>query len=590
MDGQAWVTVGVVAAVLGSLALTRLPADLALLGGVIVLLVLGILDERDALGGFANPAVATVAALFVVAAGVRETGAMAALAEQVLGRPRSVPAAQIRMMLPVAGLSAFLNNTPLVAIMMPIVADWAKRRRLPLSQLMIPLSYASILGGLCTLIGTSTNVVVSGLLVRQTGVPLDMFDPTWVGLPCVAAGLLYIWAVSRWLLPDRRPALNDPTDARQYTVEMIVDPGSPLVGRSIEKAGLRHLPGLYLIEIDRDGTVVPAVGPRERLRAHDRLVFVGIVDSVKDLQKTRGLRPATDQVFKLDGPRVGRCLIEAVVSNSCPITGQTIREGRFRTVYGAAVIALGRNGERVTGKLGDVTLRPGDTLLLEADPGFADRHRDSRDFYLVSRVEDSTPARHDRAWRALAVLTALVVTAGAGWLSTLTAALAAAALMLLTGCCSIGLARRSIDWPVLIAIGAAFGIGRALETTGVATAVAQAVLGPVGGNPWLALVAVYGLTMMFTEVLTNNAAAVLTFPIAVATAAALDVSPMPFVMSVLVAASCGFATPIGYQTNLMVAGPGGYRFGDYVRFGGLLNLVIWAVAVTVAPLAWPFRP
>src|SRR5262245_6279996 len=318
MDWQAWVTIGVVLAVLAAMSFTRLSPDLALLGGVTILLACGVLTEHDALGGFANEGLLTVAVLFVVAAGVRDTGAMAMLTELALGHPKTAPGAQVRMMLPVTGLSAFLNNTPLVAIMLPVVADWARRHRISLSKVMIPLSYASILGGLVTLIGTSTNVVVSGLLVRQTGEPLHMFDPTWVGIPCAVAGLVYVWRASPWLLPDRRPALADAADARQYTVEMLIDPASPLVGRTVEQARLRHLPGLFLVEIDREGQVLPAVGPQERLRAADRLVFVGVVESVVDLQKTRGLVPATDQVFKLDGPRAGRCLIEAGVSNTCP--------------------------------------------------------------------------------------------------------------------------------------------------------------------------------------------------------------------------------------------------------------------------------
>lgn len=590
MDWQLWATAGVVLGVLGLLARGRVPADAALVGGVAVLLTLGVLSEKDALGGFANEGLATVGVLFVVAAGVRETGALAVVGGHVLGRPRSAAAAQVRLMLPVAGMSAFVNNTPLVAVMLPVVADWARRHRIPLSRVMIPLSYASILGGLCTLVGTSTNLVVSGLLARATGTPLRMFDPTWVGVPCAAAGLAYVVLFSRRLLPDRRPPVGEPDDPRAYTVEMTVAPDGPLVSRTVEQADLRRLPGLYLVEIDRDGEVLPAVGPHERLHAGDRLVFVGVVESVVDLQKIRGLAPATDQIFKLNGPRGGRCLIEAVVSDSCPLAGLTIRAGRFRTVYHAAVIALARNGERVRGKLGDVTLRPGDTLLLEADPDFADRHRNSRDFFLVGRVDDSAPARHDRAGIALAILGGMVLTAGAGWLSTLNAALLAAGLMLLTGCCGVGAARRTVDWSVLVVIGASFGLARAIETTGLAAAVTRGVVGPAGGNPWLALAAVYGLTMLFTELLTNNAAAVLTFPVATATAAALGVSPMPFVMAVLVAASCGFATPIGYQTNLMVYGPGGYRFADYLRFGGGLDLLMWAVAVAVTPLVWPFHP
>ena len=223
---------------------------------------------------------------------------------------------------------------------------------------------------------------------------------------------------------------------------------------------MRHLPGLYLAEIERDGQVLPAVASHERLHAQDRLVFVGIVESVVDLQKIRGLQPATNQVFKLDVPRTDRCLIEAVVSNSCPLVGMTIREGRFRAVYNAAVIALARNGERVHRKLGDLVLQAGDTLLLEAHPEFADRHRNSRDFFLVSQVEDSVPARHDRAWVALTILSGMVLMASQDWVGMLNAAMLAAGLMIMTGCCSGAAARRSIDWQVLVVIGASFGLNR----------------------------------------------------------------------------------------------------------------------------------
>lgn len=588
MEWQAWTTLGVVALAIGLLSFTRIAADLVMAGAVTLLLTLGVLNERDALGGFANEGMLTVAVLFVVAAGIRETGAMSFLATKVLGHPQSLPAAQARLIMPVAGMSAVMNNTPLVAMMLPIVADWAKKHRIALSAVMMPLSFATILGGLCTLIGTSTNVIIGGLMDRELGQPLRMFDPAWVGVPCAVVGLAYILIASRWLLPDRRPVLSDRDDARQYTVEMLVDPSSPLVGQTIEEAGLRHLTGLYLAEIDRNGEVLPAVGPHERLQANDRLVFVGIIESVVDLQKFRGLKPATDQVFKLSVPRTRRCLIEAVVSSTCPLVGTTIRAGRFRTVYNAAVIALARHGERVAKKLGDIVLQPGDTLLLEAHPDFANRHRNSRDFYLVSRVEDSAPARHDKAWIALAILAGMILAASLDWLSMLNAAMLAAGFMIMTGCCSTSIARRNVEWQILIVIAASIGLSRAMETTGAAGAIAETVLRPAAGNPWIALCLLYGLTMLFTEVMTNNAAAVLVFPIAVATARTLGVSHMPFIMAIMIAASCGFATPIGYQTNLMVYGPGGYRFGDYLRFGGLLNLLIWLVTVVVTPLVWPF--
>jgi di/tricarboxylate transporter len=590
MAPGAWTTVGVLAAVTGFLMFTRVGPDLILLGALTLLLTFGVIGPADALAGFANEGMATVAVLFVVAAGLRETGAMALVVQQTLGRPKTIVGAQARMMFPVAAMSAFLNNTPIVAMMLPVIDDWSRRTRISPSKLMIPLSYATILGGLCTLIGTSTNLVVNGLLVNA-GLPgQGLFDMTWLGLPCCVVGLLYILAMSPWLLPDRKPAAAELEDPRSYTVEMLVEPGSGLIGQTIEQAGLRHLPGLYLMEIDRDGELLVAVPPQERLRGNDRLVFVGVVESVKDLQKLRGLKPATDQVFKLNAPRSQRCLIEAVVSNSCPLVGMTIREGRFRTVYNAAVIAVSRNGERLRQKVGDIEVQAGDTLLLEAHPSFADQMRNSRDFFLVSRLEDSTPPRHERAPVALLILIGMVVAAGAGWLSMFNAALIAGALLLLTRCVRSSVARRSVDWQVLIVIAASFGLGRAMERTGAAAEIAGRLILFAGTNPYVALAVVYVVTMLFTEVMSHIAAAVVVFPIALATARSLGVEFTPFAMAMMMAASCGFATPIGYQTNLMVYGPGGYRYTDYLRFGGPLNLLVMATTLIVAPLVWPFHP
>jgi di/tricarboxylate transporter len=579
----------VVAAVIGLLAATRLSADVVLLAGVTALLVAGVLTPAEALAGLSNEGMATVGVLYVVAAGLRETGAIGWVVQGVLGRPRSLAAAQVRLMAPVTGLSAFLNNTPVVAMFLPATVDWARQNRLPISKLLIPLSYAAILGGTCTLIGTSTNLVVNGLLTNQAGLPgLGMFDITAVGLPSALIGMAYLILLGRWLLPDRKPVMSDLDDPRQYTVEMMVEQGSPLVGKTIEEAGLRHLPGMYLVEVERGGEVLPAIAPHQRLRAHDRLVFAGVVESVVDLQRFRGLVPASDQVFKLGVPRPERCLIEAVVSDSCPLVGKNIREGRFRNVYNAAVIAVARNNERIRAKIGDIVLRPGDTLLLEADPGFVDRQRDSRDFFLVSRLPNSRPPRHDRALAAVAILAGMVLVVTLEWVSMLVAAMVAAGLMLATRCISSGAARAAVDWEVLITIAASFGIGFALEKTGGAHYVAENLIRLAQGDPWVTLAVVYLVTMLFTELITNNAAAVLIFPIALSTSQALGVSFTPFVIAIMMAASASFSTPIGYQTNLMVYGPGGYRFSDYFRVGIPLNLLMAVVTISLAPHVWPF--
>lgn len=589
MTWEAWFTLGVLGLVLALLVFTRHGPDLILVGGLTLLLLFGIVPTDEALSGLANPGMVTVGVLFIVAQGLRETGGMSWIGQRLLGQPTSTLGAQSRLMLPVAAMSAFLNNTPIVAMFIPTVLEWAKKCRISPSKLLIPLSYASILGGICTLVGTSTNLVVNGLLMSETGRPsLAMFDITWIGVPCAAVGVAYMLVIGRRLLPDRRPPISTEDDPRQYTVAMRVPADSPLVGRTIEQAGLRRLPGAFVMEIDRGGEILPMVSPDTPLHADDVLVFVGIIDSVLDLQKMRGLQPATNQVFKLDAPRSRRCLIEAVVSNSCRAVGQTIRDSRFRNLYNAVVIAVARNGEQIRRKIGDIVLRPGDTLLLETTPDFAARQRNSRDFYLVSAVDDSALPRHEKAWIALAILFAMVAVVTVGWLSMLQAAMLAAGLMILTRCVTGAEARRCVDWQVLVVIAASFGIGRALDVTGAAAAIAHQLIDLARANPWLTLAAVYLVTAAFTEIITNNAAAVLVFPIALSASRDLGVDFTPFVFTIMIAASASFATPLGYQTNLMVYGPGGYRVGDYLRVGLPLNLLMAATTITLVPLIWPF--
>lgn len=570
-------------------ALTQLAPEVIFLAGVATLLLTGVLSTEDALAGFSNSGMVTVAVLYIVVTGLQQTGGLIWISQHVLGLPKGLTPALLRLVTPVMGLSAFLNNTPVVAMFVPVVDEWSRKLRLSPSKLMIPLSYAAIFGGTCTLIGTSTNLVVNGLLIAETGeAGLQMFDITWVSLPCALMGFVYLLTVSRFLLPDRKSALDVGDDPRQYTVEMVVAPDGPMIGKTIEQAGLRHLPGLFLGEILRLGQVLPAVGPQTRLQANDQLVFVGVVDSIVDLRKLRGIEPATDQLFKLDAAKTDRCLIEAVVSNTCPMVGRSIREGKFRSRYNAVVLAVARNGERLRGKLGDIRLRPGDSLLLEAPPSFLDQQRVSRDFYLLSGIPNSEPLRHERAPLAMAILSGMVMLAAFGWMSMLNAAVLAAIVMIATQCCSAERAFRSIEWSVLLVIGAALGIGRALESTGTAGQLAGAFIQLAGDNPWVALAVIYAITSVLTEVITNNAAAVLVFPIAVAVSESLGVNFLPFAIAIMIAASASFSTPIGYQTNLMVYGPGGYRFTDFMRVGIPLNLLFALTTVAIAPIVFPF--
>lgn len=589
MPWEAWLTLAVVALCIGLLASNRYPPDTVMLGGLTLLLLSGVLTPGEALAGLSNEGMVTVAVLYVVVSGLQETGGTAWVSQLLLGKPRSVAHAQMRLMAPVSFLSAFLNNTPVVAMFIPAVQDWAKRHGISASHLMLPLSYAAIAGGTCTLIGTSTNLVVNGLLVGQSGQPgLSFFEIAWVGVPTLLLTILFTALFGRRLLPERHSILSQLENAREYTVEMLVEPHSPLEGKSIEEAGLRRLPGMYLVEVDRAGHLMPAVSPQQTLRGGDRLLFAGVVDSVLDLQRIRGLTPATDQVFKLGSPRHQRCLVEAVVSESFPLLGKSIREGRFRTLYQAAIIAVARNGERIDRKIGDIVPRPGDTLLMETHPSFLERYRNTRDFLLVSRLDNSTPPRHERAGIAVAIMAGMVLLATLGWLSMLQASMLAAGLMLLSRCTSASAARRAMDWQVLLVIAASFGIGIALEKTGAAALLAGGLVGLAGDNPWATLALIFLATSLFTNLITNNAAAALMFPIALAAAARLDVSVLPFAIVIMKAASASFATPIGYQTNLMVMGPGGYTFGDYLRMGVPLTFLTGILTVLIAPLVWLF--
>lgn len=589
MGWEGYFSIAVVAACFVLLAFTRLAPDLVTTAALTVVLLSGVVTPEQALAGFANQGMLTVAVLYVVVSGLTETGAVGWIVQHLLGRPRSQRDAQWRLMLPVAGLSAFLNNTPVVAIFLPAVQDWAGRHRLTLSRLLIPLSYASIAGGTCSLIGTSTNLVVNGMLIEATGQQgLSLLDLAWIGVPITLVLFALVLGMGAWLLPDRDPVRDSLENVREYTAEMLVEAGGPVSGKRIDEAGLRQLPGLFLVEIERAGATLPAVSPHEQLHDGDRLVFAGLRDSVVDLQSMQGLIPATSQVFKIDHARSDRRFFEAVVSNSHPLLGRTVREGRFRTRYNAVIIGVARNGRRLNAKIGDVVLRPGDTLLLETSPGFRDRQHNSRDFFLVSPIGDFHPPRHERAKVAIGVVLVMVFSVGFGWLDMLGAALLAAGLMLVTRCTTAEVARKAPDWQVLVVIATSFGIGASLSESGAAQWIGTGIVSLAVGDPHLTIGLVFVATALLSAVATNNVAAVLMFPVALAAAQGMQVNLLPFAVTIMVAASASFATPIGYQTNLMVYNAGGYRFGDFVRIGLPLTALAGVVTVVIVPLVWGF--
>jgi di/tricarboxylate transporter len=371
---------------------------------------------------------------------------------------------------------------------------------------------------------------------------------------------------------------------------MKVAEGCQFVGMHVEEAGLRHLHGLYLHEIVRDGEIIAPVQPDHLIEAGDVLSFSGVVSTIVDLERLPGLIPFADPGYEHQlSVQREHMLTEAVVSPTSPIIGQSIIASNFRALYNAAVVAVHRGGTRLSGRVGDIVLRSGDTLLLQTGPHFVDAHRNNRDFFLVSGVADSRPPRHDRAVWSLVLLVVMIVLLTTQVIPTVLAAFLIAGAMIITRCISVPSARQALELQTLFAIAGAIALGQALLNSGAVHAVAHGTVSTLGlWGPYAVLAGIAVLTMLFTEVVTNTAAAALMFPLAVATAGDLGVDPRPFVMVVALIASASFLTPIGYQTNLMVFGPGGYRFTDFGRVGLPLSLLLLLAATLLAPRVWPF--
>ena len=574
---------------------------MAMLAGLLLQVLVGAVEPDAAFAGFAHPAVISIAALFVVAAALRETGATTAVAPALLGRPESVLGAQFRLMAPVTLLSAFINNTPVVAMYIPLVRDWARRIRISPSKLLMPLSFASILGGQLTVIGSASNLIVMGLYLQYldgANLPLPstatrFWGPALLGLPAACVGMAYLLAVGHKLLPERLGPRDETRRKRSYTVQMDVLPGSPVVGSTIESAGLRQLPGLYLFEIERAGAVLAAPPPETRLAEGDRLGFTGILDSVVDLQRIRGLAPTQRGHEGALAETADRELVEAVIAARSPLVGRTVRDARFRTVYNAAIVAVHRNGEPIRSKIGDIRLEPGDVLLLEAPQGFTDLHGHASDFYLVSPISDFEAPRHDRMLRAAVVFALLVCGLTLVPLEPAVVCLCAGLLAVASGCLPPSKALASLSLPVIVSIAAALGMSAALERSGAATALSSWLLDTcrsAGVGERGMLFAMTLTASLFSQALTKNGAAALMFPVAMATARDLNLHPEPFAFSLILGCGLSFMSPVAYQTNLMVYGPGGYRFLDFPRIGAPLTLLLAGLCALLCPLVFPFRP
>ena len=581
MSGDAWITLGLLVTMLAVLIYDRLPPAAVILGTTSTLLLTDVITTDEAFAGFSNTAPITVALLYILARAAQKTGLLTPLTSRLLG-DRPGRAALARLLVPTAGASSLFNNTPLVAMLIPDLVTWSRNRGISASRFLLPLSYAAILGGVTTLLGTSTNLIVSGLLEDATGEPFGVFEITKVGLPVAVVALVVLIGFAANLVPERLSAPEQAeAEAREFVVHMEVEEGGPLEGKTIAEAGLRDLAGVFLVEIEREGMTVSPVAPDRRINGGDVLRFVGRARDIVDLQLIRGLRSAEEKhLLAIDSQY--HTYFEAVIGRTSPLLGRTVRDSGFRGTYGAAVVAIHRDGQRLDAKLGDVEFRQGDTLLLLAAASFLERFRDSRDFLLIARLGGPAPSASKRAPIVGAVTTAMVLLAAIDVVPILEGALIGIAVLLGTRCITFNDARSAVDLDVVVLIGSAFGLGAAMQKTGLALEIADgltAVFDPFGTAG-----IVFGIvlaTAVLTELVTNNAAAVVMFPIAFAAAQAEGLDPRLVAVAVAVSASASFLTPIGYQTNTMVFGPGGYRFTDYLRVGIPMTLTVLVVTTAM---------
>lgn len=581
----AWFVVFVVVLVFVLQICTKLPSDFVFLGGMCLLLVSGVIPAKSVLGGFSSSTVVLVGALFVVICGLVHTGFLQWVVRYCLGSPKSYRKAIARLMIPVAALSSFLNNTAVVALFTGVVRMWAKKLGIAPSKLLIPLSYASGMGGICTLIGTPPNLLISGFYTQETGISLSIFTPTLVGIFCLIVGVLSVIALSR-LLPERQ----SPEDALQstdgYTMELMVPTMSSLVGKTVKEAGLNSVDGGHLIEIIRmDREVITAVDDEEFIFGGDRLIFSGNVEKMLEIRDSYQLVNATHHVFSLEEVEKHRKLRMVTVGYRSSLIGSPICDTSFEDENGVVLVAIAREGEVVKGSPREVEIKVGDTLLVECSQRTKANNYSK---YNLLELETSSLYKPDmRTLYSSLIMIAMVVVSSLGYLTLLQAAFVAAFAMIICRFCTIDQARESIDWRLLMIFAGSISLGTAIQETGIAEWISQGILAVCNGSPIIALAGICLVGTFITEFTSNTATAAIFFPIAYQTAVNLDVNPLTFCVALMVAVSSSFATPIGSPTHMIVYGPGGYRFADFARIGIPMNFIIWIANVFITLMIFP---
>lgn len=574
-------------------ATEKLSVDLVALLIMASLLSLGIIKSDEAIAGFSNKATVTVAAMFVLSAGLFKTGAVSYLAKlTTIVFKKNYWLGLITVMVSVAFFSAFINNTPVVAVFIPILLGVAREIKASASKLLMPMSFASMFGGVCTLIGTSTNILVSSIAEERGQPAFSMFEIAPLGLIMFTVGMIYMLLIGIRLIPDRRHEgdLIESFDLQEYITEVVLLENAPSVGHTIKDAPIVRELDLAIIDIQRRDNVISVPSP-------DFVLRVGDVLRVRcDLEKFNKLQERTGVLFKSqfkwhdsDVETTDAKLVEVVVVFNSRLVGKSLAELQFRETFGAIVLALRHRGKLMRDKIADTKLSAGDTLLLEVKSERINILRQDPSFVIISDT-DQVVYRRSRLIPALMIVAGVIVTATLGIAPIVVSSVIGAILLILVGCIKMEEVYQAIEWRIIFLLAGVLTLEAAMENSGAAPLISSTIISVV--SSWGGLVALlsafYLMTFVFTEMMSNNATAALLTPIAIATANTLNVSPRPFLVAVMFAASASFMTPVGYQTNTLIYGPGRYRFADFLRVGTPLNLIFWILATIFIPYFWSF--
>ena len=584
----AWITILTVLTMFTVLLLTKLRADVVFLGAISILFVTGVLNAKEAFSGFSSTSVVIIGVLFVVVAGLTHTGVLQWIVKNLLGQPESYSKAVVRLMLPVAALSSFLSNTTVVALFVGIVKMWSKKLGISPSKLLIPLSYASGMGGVCTLIGTPPNLIISGLYAENTGEAMNVLTTTVPGLFCLFIGVLSIIAMSK-LLPNRKTPESAFESTSEYTVELEVPSDNPHIGETVNEAGLNDVRGGNLIEVVHyDEFVSPANG-EEILMGGDRLIFSGQIDEILDLKHSHGLVSADHHVFTLSEIDSSRQLRTAFVTFGSSLIGKSIGGTTFEKDNGLVLVAVARRGERIKQSPREVVLQAGDTLLLDCPPNMK-INESSLTAKLHFFDSDQVPNIGKKTLISTTIMMAMVVLSALNVIPLLQCAFLAAIAMLIFRCCNVDQAMKAINWEILMVFAGSVVLGIAIQKTGIAERLAFGILDVCGDNPIVVMTAICFVGTFITEFISNTAAGAMFFPIMYQAAEKLGYEPFPFLVALMISVSSSFATPIGSPTHMLVYGPGGYRFSDFMRIGLLMNIIILAANIFIVNIIYPLTP